>query len=803
MSSKRRQRGTKAAGRGQNEPQPQQQAPWALTGVLMATAAFGGLTTPALAQAPAPASSHPGDERLSTRHFEIPAGPLDAALAAFTRTSGLTVIDPQALAGGRQSPGALGVLTDEEALRRVLVGTGLRHRFTSARQVRLESAEVTTLAEVKVQARQQQRSSSAKYAGPLRDVPQTITVVPQAVLEQQGAVTLRDAVRNVPGITVNAGEGGATPGDNFNIRGFSARTDLFVDGVRDVGGYARATFNVEQVEVAKGPGSAYTGRGSTGGAINVVTKTPRLQRAYQSELSVGTAEEARATVDLNQPLSALGVPGAAVRLNAEVQTAGVAGLEVVENNAWGVAPSFALGLGTPTRVTAQVFHAEQDNTPTYGLHSNNTDGPPAGIDTRNFFGLRGLDFEDVRANQASARVEHDLSGALTLRNQLTYSTAGADRIVTAANPDGTRRLVSHITRDRNLTNQTSLNARFATGTVEHVASAGVEVAHERSRFGAYRFSAPPPRIADLNAPNPDDPYTGTVEPGRDRRSARATSVGVYAIETLRLGSAVELNGAVRWDRFAPEYRDSMGVVTTEPGAANEALTWRAGLVVKPAEHGSVYAAYGTSFNPTGELLALDRNGSTGLDPERNRSVELGTKWEVLGERLLLTAAGFRTEKTNARITDPNDPSGGSLVLAGRQRVQGLELGASGAVAEGLGLFAGYTYLESEILTGAAADIGRPLPNTPKHALTLWTTYRLPWEIEIGAGARHLSRRVMSTTSSVPPYWAFDAEAAVPLSNHLGLRLNVYNLANATYYDANRYWVPAAGRSVRLTTSLDF
>jgi catecholate siderophore receptor len=802
--SRRKEKKRKRKGRTTTlKPQSPARPSWTFTGALLASAAFSGFAAgPLFAQETV---SPPGRALPPSRQFEIPAGPLRAALETFAQMTGLVVADPKALVGELASVGISGTFSDEAALRQLLAGTGVTYRFTSARALRLEpldlgTTSLDTLPTITV-VDDRERASSPKYAGPLRDVPQSITIVPQRVMEAQGTTSLRDVIRNVPGLTVNAGEGGATPGDNFNLRGFTARGDVFVDGVRSVGGYARETFNIEQVEVTKGPGSAYIGRGSTGGAINLVTKTPHLSRAYGGSAGVGSADYQRATADLNQPIQ--GLPGAAVRLNAEWQDAGVAGLELVERNTWGVAPSVALGLGTSTQLTLDYLHGEQDNTPSYGIQSQNTSGPPP-VDTHQFFGLSGLDFERVNTDRGNARVEHRFSETLTLRNQLSWGQEDVRRVVTFANLDASRATRSHITVDENLTNLTNLTAGFRTGSVQHAVSAGLEYSHEQSYFGGYRFSAPPP-ATDLGNPNPNDPFNGTISEAPPRRDATANSVAAYALETVKLGDRLELSAGLRWDRFSPTYRDTLGNDIVVPGGTDsEALSWRGGVVYKPRPEGSVYFAYGTSFNPSGERLSYDGTGTSGLDPERNRSYELGTKWDVAGGRLSATAAVFRTEKTNARITDPNDPLGEALILAGLQRVDGAEVGLSGSPLPAWSVFAGYTFLDSEILTSDdPADVGTPLPNTPRHAVNIWTTYRLPWELEVGGGARHISRRVLSPTASVPPYWSFDAEAAYPVTSRVLLRLNLYNLTDETYYDHGRFWVPSPGRSVRVSTSLQY
>lgn len=288
---------------------------------------------------------------VAQQRFDIPPGPLGTALDAFARLTGLTV-HASDIIRTLNSPGVSGVYSVTQALDQLLNGTGVTYDFSDGRTVTLafwiqaESVDVTGRAPT---------VSSPKYTEPLRDIPQTITVIPRAVIQQQGAATLRDVLRNVSGITFQAGEGGVPAGDQLTIRGFSARTDMFIDGVRDFGGYSRDSFNLEQVEVTKGPSSSIAGRGSTGGAINQVTKTPTLGRTYDGEIGVGSADYRRSTIDINQPIAALG-SGTAFRFNAMWTDTNVPGRNVAEGQRWGIAPSLGIGVGTPTRVNVGYFH---------------------------------------------------------------------------------------------------------------------------------------------------------------------------------------------------------------------------------------------------------------------------------------------------------------------------------------------------------------------------------------------------------------------------------------------------------------
>ena len=283
-------------------------------------------------------------------HFEIPPGPLSAALRLFEQATGLTVRVAPELIRDLTSPGVRGMLTPDHALRQILSDSQLVHRLTGTGTVVVEVAQVSE--DVSVTASGLPGVTSPKFTASLLDTPQT--VVPKSVMEAQGATSLREVLRNVAGITMQAGEGGGgLPGDTLTMRGFSATNDIFLDGVRDVGAYSRDAFNLEQVEVIKGPSSAFGGRGSTGGAINLATKSAGLESIRHGTVGVGSSGYQRATLDVNAPLAKVG-SGAALRLNAMWQDTGQSGRDVVNNEGWGLAPSFAIGLRGPTRFVTPV-----------------------------------------------------------------------------------------------------------------------------------------------------------------------------------------------------------------------------------------------------------------------------------------------------------------------------------------------------------------------------------------------------------------------------------------------------------------
>lgn len=692
-----------------------------------------------------------------------------------------------------------------------------------------------------------QTVASPKLPGPLRDIPQTITVIPKELIQEQGATSLRDVLRNVPGISIQAGEGGGGPaGDNLSIRGFNAKSDLFIDGVRDFGGYSRDPFNFEQVEVFKGPSSSTSGRGSTGGSINMVSKTPTLDTFRTLDVGGGSNDYFRSTLDINQPFwvkpGTAAVPasgkgakavqpvagteetGAAFRLNGLYHNAGVAGRDEVQEERWGVAASLAFGLGTDTRTTFSYFHLEQDNQPDYGIpwvpetvttpSLKNYHDKAAPVPFSNYYGLLKRDYEEISTDLATFTFEHDFSDEFKLRNTFRAGRTERDSVITAPRFAGAgttlnRQFQSRDQEDSILANLTDFTIEFDTGSIQHTLTTGFEFAHEESENRARVASTV--SQTDIFHPNPSDPWKGKISYTGARQEAEVDSAAVYLFDKMSIGEHLELHGGFRWDYADTDYTsvDAAGH-DTSLSKSDSMPSWRAAIVYKPVENGSIYFSYGTSFNPATELLVSSSPTAIinqfDTDPEENRSYELGTKWDLFGEKLSVTAALFRTEKTNARTADPTDPT--NFELSGEQIVQGAEIGLAGSITDSWRVFAGYTYLDSEITASAnPLEIGNQISNTPKHSFNLWTVYDLPGGFQIGGGAQYVGDRFNNNLNQRvgPSYWLFDAMLGYKVNENLSLRVNVYNIANEDYIDrlGGGHFVPGAGRSVAVSATYKF
>jgi catecholate siderophore receptor len=679
-------------------------------------------------------------------------------------------------------------------------------------------------------------ASSPLYSQPLLDTPQSITVIPQAVIKDQNATTLRDILRNVPGISFQAGEGSSTvAGDNLSIRGFNARDDMFVDGIRDTGIYTRDPFNTEQVEVVKGPASAYEGYGETGGSVNMVSKTPQLTPDYEFSGGVGTNAYNRESIDINQPITEFGDTGMAFRLDAFHQYNEEADRNDVYNGRWGAAPSLAFGLGTPTRITLSYLHQQENDLPDYGLGFVSAAAVTAGdfprsqlnqidpVPYNNFYGLVNRDQETARTDMPTLKIEHDFENDLKLVNQTRFDRTSFDGSNTSARFDNpppvttpvllpdmiTREISARNDIDTLVDNKTFLTIPFETWHIPNTVVASAEFSRETDVFST---AIGPYVDTGLLDPDPFASYNLPLT-WTDQKTNTLEDAALSAFDTIKFTPQWELTGGVRYDHLNSSYKDPGPLTPGYYSQVNNEVSWRVALVYKPVPFGSFYAGYGTSFNPSIQGVsdgasndALTSNTAS-LPPEEDISYEIGTKWDVLDQKLSLTGALFRTDKTNARFVDPTQP-GSVYVLGGKQRVQGAEVDVSGSITDQWKVFGGYVYMQGKSISGpASASPGNVLPNTPNQSASLWTTYDLPWHLTIGTGAQFVDQRysLVNDLNSAPGYVTQQAMVSYKVSKNVTMQLNVYNLWDTQYIDlvGAHQDVPGAGRTVIFTTSLKF
>ncbi len=699
---------------------------------------------------------------------------------------------------------------------------------------------VTQLAPVEVEGEdspyQPDAAQSPKMTAPLLDTPRSVQVVPKQVMSDQSASSLQDVLQNSPGITFAAGEGGRAGGDLPVIRGQNAASSLFLDGMRDASMQARDTFNLEQVEIIKGPDSVYSGRGGAGGSINLVSKAPKAKDAIEVTGQIGTDRNYRGTVDSNWRLG----EKSAFRLNVMGTKGDVPGRDRAVNfERWGVAPSLMLGMGTPTRITLSYYHYQNDSMPDYSIPYDPRVGLPVtetlGISRKNFYGLAERDFMKTRDGMATVDFQHDFSDTLKLRNVVRHGRETADYLATQ--PDLTlanlpagivnRPAYGRYYTTKAFANQTDLSGEFLTGAVKHGFDLGFEYTSVKQTM-AYTndqvlssdgVTKCPADLTQTSLRNPDPNVAYPCRTARSWPAPYATdTLALYGFDTLKFDEQWQASVGLRWDNYRTSGHDKkkQGYSRTD-----NLFNYQLGLAYKPVPQGTIYASYGTSSTPSAVAGAtasdiLRKSSDEAAAPEKSRSVEAGVKWLVLDERLTLTGAVFQDTRRNTNIEVlPNE-----YEQAGQTRVRGIELGFSGAITPAWNIYGGYTFLDSKLIRGGRKDIGaegQDLPNTPRNAFSLWSTYKVLPELTLGGGAYYVDKVYGNADAGVdasgapkarwvPSYWRFDAMAKYKFSSHMALQLNVLNVFDQTFYTRARPKNHAAlgtGRAALLSVRLRY
>ncbi|CAN5406501.1 TonB-dependent siderophore receptor PiuA [soil metagenome] len=667
------------------------------------------------------------------------------------------------------------------------------------------------------------QSTIARSPVPLLNTPQSITVIPQQILQEQNTTSYVEALRNVAGITFRAGEGG-NGGDNPYIRGFDARNDIYRDGVRDPGWYTRDTFATQQIEVLKGPSSFLFGRGSTGGVINATTKTPEKRTFVDTEVSAQAPGGWRATLDANGQLN----ENVAARIAVMGQDLPKAGREDIESKRWGVAPSLRVDVNDQTKVTASYIYQHTDQVPDFGIPfvgPTTTTRFPAQVPRGNIYGVLTPSLPDTELNDAhiaTLKVEHDINDQWKITNTSRYSNV--DRFLRINQPpSGTAvspgNLNVSVARNRwqvdvhndLWANQTDVVGKFQTWGLLHTLATGVEFSGENRTQVRQTISG----LSNFNLLYPD-PYPvnpGTITPALlPAANADGRSAAIYAADQIKINRWFEVMGGVRFENYRASSNAQASATVPLPPTyvrTDDMWSYRVGGIFHPTENSSLYVMHGTSFNPSAEFLTLSANNAN-LAPEENETTEVGFKADVIGGRLSLATAIFRTDKTNMRVPDPTNPTLVNI-LGGKARVQGFEASAQGRITDQWEIMASYTYLDSAIIsssnTATAVKVGNELIQTPNNAFSLWTTYKITPEFTIGGGAYYTAAMWGDTnnTSRIPDWWRLDAMASYRLTPNATLQLNVYNLLDTYYFDSayTNWAVPAPGRSAMLSLRTKF
>jgi len=666
------------------------------------------------------------------------------------------------------------------------------------------------------------RSASGLFTEDLLDTPKTITIITDETLHDLGAKSFRDLFRSQPGITLGTGEGGNAFGDRIFIRGFDARNDVYVDGVRDPGVGSRETFAVQQIEVLKGPSSAFGGRGTTGGAVSLVSKKPGKGDWGDVEFTLGSDATRRATLDVNHEVS----DTFTVRVNAMMHESEVAGRDEVFNDRWGIA---AAAEWTPTDALTfgfDYYHLSTDYLPDWGIPYDTANNRPFAVDRNNFYGVLSRDFGETFADVYTANAKWMISPKVEFDSVLRYGQSKNAYTASAPErPDAEARTVSANAKRRDAltdywTNQSRFTFRFDTGAIGHTLVTGIELSREETLNRQHTFTecaelpctgATSNPLLNLDHPDNSIPW-GNDTAVTGRPTIKTETAALYALDTLTFSPQWEAFIGVRADTYSA---DTTGL-TPERSSDSDFLNWHAGLVYKPVENASIYASYSSASNPPCEQLdafSLDYGGCDALvaamDPVDNNSFELGAKYN-LGGHLDLTASVFQITRDGVPISNGR---GATTAGSQDQEVTGVEFGVAGNITDAWSLFGGLTLFETEVTDSTiASQIGEMFPNVSEQSFTLTSRYQVTDRFHFGGTAGYNSEKFGGTVAAgstfVPDYWRVDFFGGYQLTDNMEVSFNVLNATDELYYDAlYRSGTPfsyvAPGRSALVTLDIDF
>jgi len=684
----------------------------------------------------------------------------------------------------------------------------------------------------------------SRLPGRVQDIPQTINVINQQTMQQQNVTTVDQALRNVPGITASSGEGnGGQSGDQFRIRGFQAKGDLYVDGLRDFGGYVRDAFSIEQIQVLKGPASESFGYGTTGGAINLQQKTARLGDFTDIEGTLGNGPLGRVVADMNKQLDQT----TAMRIVGMYHNQDLVDRDHVFSDRWGVLGSLGFGLGTGTQLTLNYMHQSGNSRPDMGtpIAQSSVVGiigkplPEYGVPKHLYYGMN-TDRDRTTVDMFTARFKHDVNNWLTITNDTRFAmydryfaqtartcvAATCGNAVIAGNlnvPYGNSGGAGYSQETMGAQNITTAVAKFNTGFLRHELITGVDINTQDDRRIALANSVTKPTGSILD---PVFNYPGVVYENplgnNGIKEASSFNLGLFASDRVWLTEQFSILGGVRWDRFDSKYARTGSTSTTPPTtpgvfitpdleSKTEFVSPKASVIWEPTKEQTYYATWSRSYsNLAGQYVAMDPNpiNNQTLEPEKSELWEAGLKWSMLNGKLGFTAALFRVEKDNAIQTDP--VSGTIVATNETQRVQGVEIGLTGKITEKWDMQASYAYMDSKILTALPANIaniGHRVSFVPEHAASLWTTYdiasllNMSGKMLVGGGFFYTGQYFVNSasTAEVPDQittnlvWSYEYQK-------YRLALNVYNLFDEVTYQSafGTRAVVGAGRTITLT-----
>lgn len=662
-------------------------------------------------------------------------------------------------------------------------------------------------------------TSIGKGKQALRDVPQSITVVTEKLIDDRNLDDLKDLLRTTAGITFQAGETGE---EDVRLRGFSLSQagDLYIDGMRDPSLYERDTFNNDRVEVLKGSASMLFGRGSTGGVVNQVSKQPFLMTQHEVEATVGTGNEVRLTGDFNIKTG----DSAALRMNIMTHEADNDGATVSKK---GFAPTYRWGIGTNDEFTVGFMHLEYDNNPIYNHPWFTVDGKIVPkLDAQNFY---GLDSDYNRGNATYGTLSHlhrfGDGGELktTLRHgryqrELWATVARFATGTTLANLNDntviTRASKGRIAITDGTVLQSDYNNKFQLAGMRHNVITGLDWSQDEARR-ANSYADP----AGVTRPTTT---VGQPDAGQSITDSRAPvafneftsrNLGLYVQDMVEISPTFKVLAGLRHDRFKASYDTAAGVHFDR---SDNLTSQRLGALFQPSDWASFHASYGTSFNTSGDTYQFAVQGPSLKDAntpaEKSRNFEIGTKLDLFDQRLSVNASAFYTEKYNERNTDP-DTAADQQLLSGKRHAKGLDIDIAGQITPKWDAFFSYTWIpvaridKSNVTTGNAQRQGDRPGLTPKHSASLWTTYQLAPKWRVGGGLNHRGEQNPegNRTLMADAFTTLDLMAEYQVDSRMSVKVNVTNVTDELYADSlyRGFYAPGAARSVQVALKASF
>lgn len=684
------------------------------------------------------------------------------------------------------------------------------------------------------------QSAIGKGQQALRDIPQSVTVMTEQLLDDRNLDNFRDVLKATAGVTFLAGETGE---EDVRLRGFSLGQagDVYRDGMREGQLISRDTFATDRVEVLKGSASMLFGKGSTGGVVNQVTKQPFLMDRYEGELTLGSGQHRRVQTDLNKQLG----DNSAVRLNAMIQNADNWG---AQDDREGVAASWRTGIGERNEFEVDLYHLNTKERPNYNhpwvLTGTGTDARRdilPQLAAKNFYGLAS-DYQNTEQTTLSATHTHRFSRQEELRTSVRHGTYERDLWVSAivfagaaqqsnGQAIGLNNLPNADTRlNRNAKGrygqsditqiQSDYSNKFKGWGGEHHLIAGLDLGIEKAKRNNSFGGAASGLFTFVGTPN-DGASREDTRGAPPLNTFDARSTGLYAQDVVAITDTIKLVGGLRFDHFKATYQDAAG----NSGTLSESL-WspRVGALYQPNNTASYYASFGQSYNTSGDTYQFAMQGFApgsnnaklaNTPPEKSRNVEVGAKWDLFADKASLNVALFHSEKFNERNTDP-DSAAQQMLLSGKRHATGVELSAAGRITPNWEVFYNHTWIPSAKIdnstvagtgAGGAQRVGDRPALTPKHSLSAWTTYRVAsqWRLGVGATYRGEQNPEGSRNTVASSFVVWDGMAEYMVDDNTTVKLNISNLSNKLYADSlyRGFYGPGAPRKVMLSVKTVF